>query len=1178
MSKHIRELFRHEIDRHIEEVIKVDQTDEAALRRELEEYVVTDSIRRHYLEVLEAYNTMRTKPSEGTAVWVSGFFGSGKSSFAKNLGLALENRPVGREGAGELLATQMSDTRATTLLNLIQEHIPTKAVIFDVSSDRGVQPGQTLTDITYRVILRELGYSKDRDLAELEMTVEGEGRLEEFVGLYEERFGEGAWEKDKTLIAFGISRAGQIAHAMYPETFRTETAWVEAQKGRADVTPSTLAERALEIMERRAPGKALTVVIDEVGQFVARDVQKMLDLQALVQNFGRVGKGKLWLVVTSQEKLNEIVSGLDDARVELARLMDRFPLQVHLEPSDISEVTSRRILSKTSEGESTLHQTFDTHRGRLEGSTRLSADISLPELARDDFANLYPLLPWHIDLIINVVSGLRTQGGASKHVGGANRTIIKLAQQLLIHPDVDLASESVGALVTLDQVFDLVAGNIPSELRQKIDGVPRQVEHPTAQAVAKVVCLLQYVKSIHRTEENIAALLHPAVDADSRLAEVKAALAELEKAHLVRAGEDGYRIPSPQEDDWERRRNALSARLGDENRLVTEALAELWKPQPSHELAGIRAFAAGLERDGRMVVEGDVPFRVTLASADEAADRTEEARSRSREESGVFWVGELSEELRKHAQELFRSREMITAHERDARTREEATLVQDERRREQRTREELKRRLRDTLLAGSVFFRGNDRSPEDTATDLRKAAAGILARVLPQVFERFDDGAARVTSRDLETFLKAETLKGLPSVFRELHLVKEENGQVTFRVEGPPLVDVRSEIEKRDKLGQRTPGKHLEEHFGQPPFGWSLDVVRLCVVCLVRAGVVEAVSGSQTITTPGSSEGQALFPNNQKFRQATFRPCEEVNIGMVIEVAERVREVFGQEVADISAAAPVAAAIREHAFEAGERIHQTRQALRDAGLPGGSILETAHDHLKAIHNAPDAEVIRSFHGSYRDVGDALKRVAELEPHLDPASVTAFTRAREALEKVVSELESDGALSGELAEAAAELADLLAKETFYRERGTIDKLATTLRREYDKRKAEAVKARVNAYEGALASLESMDGWAELDPEQQESIRRPLAQRAAREGAERASLALLREAVDSCPTLLAKARERVSRQVSTSEVVTVSVSRHFPDRIENEDQLEQALEALREACLHELGQERTVVVGG
>ena len=128
-------------------------------------------------------------------------------------------------------------------------------------------------------------------------------------------------------------------------------------------------------------------MVDEVGQFVARDVQKMLDLQAVVQSLGRVGRGKLWLVVTSQEKLTELVGGLDDKRVELARLMDRFPLQVHLEPSDISEVTSKRVLSKNADAEKALRELFTEHRGRLTDNTRLTADIKLPELSTEAFVD-----------------------------------------------------------------------------------------------------------------------------------------------------------------------------------------------------------------------------------------------------------------------------------------------------------------------------------------------------------------------------------------------------------------------------------------------------------------------------------------------------------------------------------------------------------------------------------------------------------------------------------------------------------------------------------------------------------------------------------------------------------------------------------------------------------------------
>src|SRR5690606_10568519 len=126
-----------------------------------------------------------------------------------------------------------------------------------------------------------------------------------------------------------------------------------------------------------------------------------------------------------------------------------------------------------------------------------------------------------------VVSGLRTQGGASKHVGGANRTIIKLAQQLLINPSVKLAESSLGHLVRLDHVYDLVEGNIGGEVRAKITAIAKEVSHPLAQPVAKVICLLQYVKSVHRSAENIAAALHPNVSADSQLAAVREALRAL---------------------------------------------------------------------------------------------------------------------------------------------------------------------------------------------------------------------------------------------------------------------------------------------------------------------------------------------------------------------------------------------------------------------------------------------------------------------------------------------------------------------------------------------------------------------------------------------------------------------------------------------------------------------------
>src|SRR3990170_7522116 len=112
----IKDLFATDIERNIEEVIKVDQTDEQLVRDELAEYVATDSIRSHFRTILERYWETPNKPHEGIGVWVSGFFGSGKSSFAKYLGLALENRPILGERAGQILGQRSGDQKIQVLL------------------------------------------------------------------------------------------------------------------------------------------------------------------------------------------------------------------------------------------------------------------------------------------------------------------------------------------------------------------------------------------------------------------------------------------------------------------------------------------------------------------------------------------------------------------------------------------------------------------------------------------------------------------------------------------------------------------------------------------------------------------------------------------------------------------------------------------------------------------------------------------------------------------------------------------------------------------------------------------------------------------------------------------------------------------------------------------------------
>jgi hypothetical protein len=505
---------------------------------------------------------------------------------------------------------------------------------------------------------------------------------------------------------------------------------VRGIKGRGDITPAMLADRCLELLKRRRPDKRnLLFVIDEVGQFVARDGSKLEDLRAVVERLGQRGAGKIWVMVTSQEALSELVSGLDSTRIELPKVKDRFPLQVHLEPSDISEVTSRRVLAKNAEGETTLRAMYDAHRARLGAHTRVvraapqaprahrrALHRSLPAPALPDRPDhQHRLRPAHPRRREPHTSAAPTARSSSSPSSSSST------------PTLTSPSKPVGTLATIDRVYDLIAGNITSDVRKKIDQIGRDVPHKLAQPVAKAVCLLQYEARIPRTPENIAAALHPSIGADSQLAEVKAALEALVAARAVRLGEDGYRIPTPAEDNWEKERASIAPKPADDARVHQEIITGLWEPQPSHALLGVKPFKAGLLLNSRLLVEGDLKVHVTLASSEKEHEELRESwRQRSRDQKNeLFWVARIDHEVRRATDEVFRSAELLARKERTASTRDETTLVAEEKRRKQRAQEDLKRHLREALLSGVVYFRGNDRSPELHAGDIGKAVSGV---------------------------------------------------------------------------------------------------------------------------------------------------------------------------------------------------------------------------------------------------------------------------------------------------------------------------------------------------------------------------------------------------------------------------------------------------------------------
>ena len=553
----IKNLLTRDLSRPIEEVIKLDQRDEQTVYQELTEYVTTHRIRQQYIQVLKPISDGPGDPSEATGIWVSGFFGSGKSSFAKNLGYILSNRPLNGIPAGKLFIQQLeaqAPNEDTTkeikdLLEYINIRIPTKAILFDVQVDRAVRRStETIAEIMYTVLLRELDYAQDYEVANLEIELEAENRLSSFVKICADLYQEQARIPDQSLInipvtmqnvsnqeyaiwqmvrkgAQKVQRTSVIMNKLDPHTYPEPDSWARTFNPNADITINTLVDRTFELSSRRSLGKAIVFVIDEVGQYVARSGEKIENLRAVVEQYGKEGKNRIlankavapvWVVVTSQEKLDEVVAAIDDKRVQLAKLQDRFRYRIDMAPADIREVATRRVLNKNPEAESILKNLFHEYRNQIKAHTSPErAQINF-DFTEKDFVQFYPYLPHFIELSIDIVSGMRLQAGAPRHIGGSNRTIIKQVYEMLVSDRTNLANAKIGTLVSIDRIFDLVGENLPTQRKDDIRDIelmwPRD---PWPLKVAKAIALLEFVRSIPRTEKNLAALLFNAVDAGS---------------------------------------------------------------------------------------------------------------------------------------------------------------------------------------------------------------------------------------------------------------------------------------------------------------------------------------------------------------------------------------------------------------------------------------------------------------------------------------------------------------------------------------------------------------------------------------------------------------------------------------------------------------------------------------
>jgi len=1201
----IRELFARPIDRKIEEVIKVDQADEETVKNELEEYVVTDLIKQNFRTLYDEIIQVSKSPREGIGVWISGFFGSGKSSFAKILGYTVAGIPVLGKSASDIFKENVQDTKISGFLEIINRTLPTHAVIFDVSMDRGVRAaGEKITEIMYKALLRELDYAEDFDLAKLEITLEGDGRLDEFIKRFEEIHGK-PWKKRRKL-GLAINEAGAVLHEMDAKTYPNADSYPKSVgTGRADVSANELAEAAFELSARRMPEKSLIFIIDEVGQYVSRSVDKMLDLQAVVQAFGKEGFNRVkqkkaaapfWIVVTSQEKLNEIVDSLDSKKIELARLQDRFRIPIDIKQADIPEITGKRVLDKTAEARKILEKLFDNNEGRLNTFCKLERSARTDKINKKDFINLYPYLPYQIDLCIDIVAGLRLKRGAHRHIGGSNRTIIKQAQEMMINPNTMLAETPVSTMVTLDKVYELLyLGNLlPTETSREVDKVAKDIAgNKTALKVVKAIALLESVKDLPRTVHNIAVVLHPAVTSESIKKEVEAAIKVLENAQVIRESDEGYKLLTVQEKNWDTKRNAMEPKPAERNRIIREVFKEIFaEPKvKNYRYKDLKTFKMKVVVENVPVeTDGQVPLNIFIAEdASDFTSRSEEARQASiSNQDEMYWVACFSDEINKLLLDTFRSREMVSNHERIAAqgklTPEEASCLSEEKVRRDKTHRRLRASTEEVVQSGTGFFRGVQRDASGLGKSLPEVFHKFLNLIVPDLYPKLEMGIRLLKGNESEKFLTAANLNGLPPVFYDgengLHLVAKQAGKYIANLSANICKEVLTYLVREHKYGNKVTGKMLEGHFQGIGYGWDREVIQLVLAVLLRGGAVEVTHQGRKYRNHNDPACRLPFTKVPAFRTASFAPREPIDLKTLAKASDHYEEITGKEV-DIEEGA-IAEAFKKLAAEDRARLLPLLAVMKARQLPG---IEYMEEHLQTVTGVLEMsadDCVRTLASEGKSYLEAGKRAALLEEATMENNLEIIRKAKKTFNLLWAVLKTFDT-SKEDRQKAESLSEQLESDTFYEQIEAIRQASDYITQKYTELYKEKHTKRAELYSKALDYVKGFPEWVvisenpDIDNVEKDAVLNPLKARTADDldiseedgicktcGATIAQLETDISIVDAIRDQVVKKIQELTSDPE-EKVERVNVSKLFTGKIENEEDVEEALKRLKDILL-------------
>ncbi|MBF8154005.1 BREX system P-loop protein BrxC [Exiguobacterium sp. TBG-PICH-001] len=550
----LKEMFLKDIERDIRGVIKVAQMNEKDIYQELDEYVVTQELHKHFSKFYDNYQKGINGKTDKMGVWISGFFGSGKSHFLKILAYLLENQSVKGKHPIDFFENKVQDTLVYSNMKRTAD-VDTEVILFNIDSKSSLgskSKEDAILRVFMKVFYEHRGYYGDiPGVAEMEKYLDKRGFYETFKKEFYTLAGE-MWEERRNSFYFDadyIIGALTKATDMSEETARD---WFNEGVNNFEISIEKFSRDVKEYIDEKGPKFHLVFLVDEIGQYIGDSRDLMLNLQTLTEDLGTHAQGKVWIMVTSQESIDSIVKVKGD---DFSRIQGRFDTRLSLSSISVDEVIKKRILEKHKHVNDKLKVLYPEKSAILKNL--ISFTGSTADLRgynnEQEFAEVYPFVPYQFKLLQNVFEQVRKHGSSGKHLSEGERSMLSAFKEAGLR----YKDEVEGSLIPFYAFYDTIKEFLSPSISRVIEGatVNSALKNDQFnQDLLKVLFMIKYIKELPSNIDNIATLMVTHIDEDKlQLKEkIKISLRKLIGQTLIQKNGDHYLFLTDEEQDINR--------------------------------------------------------------------------------------------------------------------------------------------------------------------------------------------------------------------------------------------------------------------------------------------------------------------------------------------------------------------------------------------------------------------------------------------------------------------------------------------------------------------------------------------------------------------------------------------------------------------------------------------------